>query len=151
MGAGAYVCGEETALISSCEGQRGDPRNRPPFPAQKGYLGRPTVVNNVETLCCVARVAENGAGWFAQLGSSHTPGTKLISISGDCRCPGVREVEFGTTVAAILKMAGAEDAAAVQVGGPSGQLLGPSSYERTICFDDLPTAAPWSSSTRAAM
>ncbi|MGB9624141.1 MAG: NAD(P)H-dependent oxidoreductase subunit E, partial [Phycisphaerae bacterium] len=69
MGAGAYVCGEETALISSCEGLRGDPKNRPPFPAQKGYLDSPTVVNNVETLCCVARILEKGAGWFAQLGS----------------------------------------------------------------------------------
>ncbi len=70
MGAGAYVCGEETALISSCEGERGDPKNRPPFPAQKGYRGAPSTVNNVETLCCVARIMEKGAAWFSQLGTT---------------------------------------------------------------------------------
>ena len=69
MGAGAYVCGEETALISSCEGLRGDPKNRPPFPAQKGYLGYPTVVNNVETLCCVTRILEEGPASFCEIGS----------------------------------------------------------------------------------
>jgi len=139
MGAGAYVCGEETALISSCEGLRGDPKNRPPFPAQKGYLGLPTVVNNVETLCCVARILEKGAGWFAQLGSKGSPGTKLLSISGDCKSPGVYEVPFGITLADVLKMVGAEDAAAVQVGGPSGQMVGPKDFGRIICYDDLAT------------
>ena len=139
MGAGAYVCGEETALISSCEGLRGDPKNRPPFPAQKGYLGLPTVVNNVETLCCVARIFEKGAGWFAQLGSKGSPGTKLLSISGDCKSPGVYEVPFGITLADVLKMVGAEDAAAVQVGGPSGQMVGPKDFGRIICYDDLAT------------
>ena len=69
MGAGAYICGEESALISSCEGLRGDPKNRPPFPAQRGYLGKPTSVNNVETLCCVPRILEMGAAWFASIGS----------------------------------------------------------------------------------
>jgi len=139
MGAGAYVCGEETALISSCEGLRGDPKNRPPFPAQKGYLGFPTVVNNVETFCCVSRIAEKGAGWFAQLGSKGSPGTKLLSISGDCRRPGVYEVPFGIPLKEFLEMAGAEDAAAVQVGGPSGQMIGPKDFGRTICYDDLAT------------
>ncbi len=139
MGAGAYVCGEETALISSCEGLRGDPKNRPPFPAQKGYLDSPTVVNNVETLCCVARILEKGAGWFAQLGSKGSPGTKLLSISGDCKSPGVYEVPFGITLADVLKMVGAQDAAAVQVGGPSGQMVGPKDFGRIICYDDLAT------------
>jgi [NiFe] hydrogenase diaphorase moiety large subunit len=139
MGAGAYVCGEETALISSCEGRRGDPKNRPPFPAQHGYLGRPTVVNNVETFCCVARVLEQGAGWFAQLGSKGTSGTKLLSVSGDCRRPGIYEVPFGTSLTALLKLVGAEDPAAVQVGGPSGTLVGPNEFHRTICYDDLAT------------
>ncbi len=139
MGAGAYVCGEETALISSCEGLRGDPKNRPPFPAQKGYNGRPTVVNNVETFCCVARTLQQGAGWFAELGSKGSPGTKLLSVSGDCRRPGVYEVEFGTPVRTLLKLVGAEDAAAVQVGGPSGQMVGPEAFDRTICYDDLAT------------
>jgi len=70
LGAGAYICGEETALLSSCEGKRGDPKNRPPFPAQSGYLGRPTVINNVETFCCVARILENGPGWFSSIGTT---------------------------------------------------------------------------------
>jgi [NiFe] hydrogenase diaphorase moiety large subunit len=139
MGAGAYICGEETALLSSCEGKRGDPKNRPPFPAQKGYLGHPTTVNNVETFCCVARILDQGPGWFAQFGSKGSTGTKLLSISGDCRAPGVYEVPFGITLAEVLKLAGADDAAAVQVGGPSGQMVGPAAYGRTICYDDLAT------------
>ncbi|MFH1569696.1 MAG: NAD(P)H-dependent oxidoreductase subunit E [Gemmatimonadota bacterium] len=139
MGAGSYVCGEETALISSCEGERGDPKNRPPFPAQKGYLGCPTIVNNVETFCCVSRILEEGAGWFAKIGSAGSAGTKLLSVSGDCRSPGVYEVDFGTTLAEVLKMAGAEDARAVQVGGPSGQMVAPDGFGRKICYDDLAT------------
>jgi len=139
MGAGAYVCGEETALISSCEGLRGDPKNRPPFPAEKGYLGVPTSVNNVETLCAAARIMERGAGWFAGIGSQGSPGSKLLSVSGDCTRPGVYEVPFGTTMADFLKLCGAGDAAAVQVGGPSGQMIGASDFGRKICYDDLAT------------
>ena len=139
MGAGAYICGEETALLSSCEGLRGDPKNRPPFPAQKGYLGQPTTVNNVETFCCVARILEEGPGWFAQHGSKGSSGTKLLSISGDCRRPGVYEVPFGISVKRMLEMVGAQDAIAVQMGGPSGQMIGPDLFERTICYDDLAT------------
>ena len=139
MGAGAYICGEETALISSCEGLRGDPKTRPPFPAQKGYRGCPTTVNNVETFCCVARILEKGPGWFAQIGSKGSPGTKLLSVSGDCMSPGVYEVPFGIKLREVLELAGAANAAAVQVGGPSGRLVGPRDYERTICYDDLPT------------
>jgi len=139
MGAGAYVCGEETALISSCEGFRGDPKTRPPFPAQKGYMAGPTTVNNVETFCCAARILQEGPGWFAQMGSKGSPGTKLISISGDCKKPGVYEIPFGMKLADLLKLAGAESPAAVQVGGPSGQMIGPKLFDRTICYDDLAT------------
>lgn len=139
LGAGAYVCGEETALISSCEGLRGDPKNRPPFPAQKGYLGSPTTVNNVETFCCVARILEEGPGWFAQMGSKGSSGTKLLSVSGDCTRSGVYEVPFGIKLEELLSKAGAADAAAVQIGGPSGKLVGPSEFGRTICYDDLAT------------
>ena len=139
MGAGAYVCGEETALISSCEGLRGDPKTRPPFPAQKGYLGYPTSVNNVETFCCVARIFEMGSSWFSQMGSKGTPGTKLLSISGDCTRPGVYELPFGVTVREMLEKCGASDAKAVQIGGPSGQMVGPDDFNRTICYDDLAT------------
>jgi [NiFe] hydrogenase diaphorase moiety large subunit len=139
LGAGAYVCGEETSLISSCEGQRGDPKTRPPFPAQKGYLGCPTDVNNVETFCCVARILDQGPGWFAQMGSKGSPGTKLLSVSGDCNRPGVYEAPFGIKLRELLRLAGAEKAAAVQVGGPSGQMVGPADFDRTICYDDLAT------------
>ena len=139
LGAGAYICGEESALISSCEGLRGDPKNRPPFPAQRGYLGRPTSVNNVETLCCVPRILEMGAGWFAAIGSSKSTGTKLLSVSGDCMRRGVYEVPLGTRLAAVLEMCGAEEPVAVQVGGPSGQMVSRADFERQICFDDLAT------------
>ena len=139
MGAGAYICGEETALISSCEGLRGDPKNRPPFPAQKGYLDTPTSVNNVETLCCVARIMEMGAGWFSELGSDVSSGTKVLSISGDCTAPGVYELPFGVKLSELLAMVGASDAQAVQVGGPSGQMVSHGDFDRTICFDDMAT------------
>jgi [NiFe] hydrogenase diaphorase moiety large subunit len=139
LGAGAYICGEETALISSCEGLRGDPKTRPPFPAQKGYLGMPTTVNNVETFCCAARVAEGGGAWFSSLGSSCSSGSKLLSVSGDCERPGVYEFPFGARIEDILKEAGAKDAKAVVIGGPSGQLIDSSQFGRTICYDDLAT------------
>ncbi|MFP4562469.1 MAG: NAD(P)H-dependent oxidoreductase subunit E [Spirochaetia bacterium] len=139
MGAGAYICGEETALISSCEGFRGDPKNRPPFPAQKGYLGHPTVVNNVETFCAVVRVLDMGAGWFAELGSKGSAGTKVLSISGDCTRPGVYEYPFGIGVKELLKDVGAEDAEALQIGGPSGRMIGKEDFDKTICYDDLAT------------
>jgi [NiFe] hydrogenase diaphorase moiety large subunit len=139
MGGGAYICGEETALISSCEGLRGDPKNRPPFPAQHGYLGKPTSVNNVETLCCVARILEMGSGWFSSMGSAGSTGTKLLSISGDCTRRGVYEVPFGTPLREVFELCGAKAPIAVQVGGPSGQMIGPDDFDRTICFDDLAT------------
>jgi len=139
MGAGAYVCGEETSLISSCEGLRGDPKNRPPFPAQKGYLGNPTSVNNVETFAAVLSVIDKGAGWFAEMGSKGSTGTKLLSISGDCQSPGVYEFPFGITINQLLKEVGAEDAQALQIGGPSGQMIGKDDFKRTICYDDLAT------------
>lgn len=139
IGAGAYICGEETALISSCEGLRGDPKTRPPFPAQKGYLASPTTVNNVETFCCVARILDKGAPWFMEIGSKGSPSTKLLSISGDCNMPGTYEVPFGIKVSDLLKMVGADDVAAIQVGGPSGQMIGPADFKRTFCYDDLAT------------
>jgi len=139
MGAGAYICGEETALLSSCEGLRGDPKNRPPFPAQKGYLGQPSIVNNVETFCCAARIVEHGSAWFAALGSDDSPGTKLLSVSGDCLRPGVYELPFGVRLREVLEMVGAERAGAVLVGGASGKMVGPDAYDRRICYEDLAT------------
>jgi [NiFe] hydrogenase diaphorase moiety large subunit len=139
LGAGAYVCGEETALINSLEGNRGDPRDRPPFPAQSGFRASPTVVNNVETLCCVTRILEEGPATFCEFGTPQSAGTKLLSISGDCRLPGIYEVPFGLRLSEVLELAGGETAAAVQVGGPSGKLVGPDDFDRRICFDDLAT------------
>ncbi|MDY7011351.1 MAG: NAD(P)H-dependent oxidoreductase subunit E [Planctomycetota bacterium] len=139
MGAGAYICGEETALISSCEGLRGDPKTRPPFPARKGYLDLPTVINNVETLCCAARILEKGPEWFTRMGTVDSAGTKMLSISGDCDRPGVYEVPFGVTLTELLEKVGAKDTIAIQVGGPSGQMVGPAEFKRRICFSNLAT------------
>ena len=139
LGAGAYVCGEETALLSSCEGKAGDPKTRPPFPAQKGYLGMPTVINNVETYCAAARIIENGPGWFTSMGTQGSAGTKVFSVSGDCSSPGVYEIPFGITVSDLLARVGAVDTIAVQVGGAAGRMIGPSEFGRKLCYDDLAT------------
>ncbi len=139
LGAGSYVCGAESALIESLEGKRGEPRNRPPFPVQKGYREMPTVVNNVETLCKAVSVIDNGADWFLSFGTKESSGTKLLSISGDCTRPGIYEVEWGVTVAALLRRAGATDVQAVQVGGPSGTCIDSSQFDRQIAFEDLAT------------
>jgi len=139
LGAGAYICGEESALLESAEGKRGEPRDRPPFPVQYGYLGLPTTVNNVETLCTAARILVQGADWFRSLGTAKSAGTKLLSVSGDCERPGVYEVEFGLTVRQLLKDVGGEKAQAVQVGGYSGTCVPPSGFDRKLCFSDLPT------------
>ncbi len=138
-GAGAYVCGEEGALISSCEGLPGEPKTRPPFPVTRGYLGRPTVVNNVETFAHVARILDRGAQWFRSIGSANSPGTKLFSVSGDCARPGVYELPYGLRLRQLLALAGAEEAAAVQVGGPSGTMIGRDGFDRRLGFDDLAT------------
>ena len=139
LGAGAYICGEETALISSMEGERGEPKTRPPFPAQEGYLGKPTSVNNVETLCCVARILQMGSGWFSSMGTPASTGTKLLSISGDCSRHGIYEVPFGITLREVLDLCYADEPFAVQVGGASGQVVGVDAFDRKICFDDLAT------------
>jgi [NiFe] hydrogenase diaphorase moiety large subunit len=139
LGAGAYICGEETALISSCEGLRGDPKNRPPFPPQRGYRDQPTIVNNVETFCCAPRIMIEGASWFAAMGSPRTSGTKVLSIAGDCRRPGVYEVPFGITARELLEMTGAENPGAMLIGGPSRQMIGPNRFDGRICYDDLAT------------
>ncbi len=139
FGAGSYVCGEESALIESAEGKRGEPRDKPPFPVESGYLGKPTVVNNVETFCSAVKVLLNGGEWYRSFGTEDSTGTKVLSISGDCRYPGIYEVEWGFSVNDICEMAGAEDIQGVQVGGPSGSLVGPGDFDRTLCFADLST------------
>ena len=138
-GAGAYVCGEESALIESSEGKRGEPRDRPPFPVEQGYLGMPTVVNNVETLCAVVKVITQGGSWYRSFGTQESTGTKLLSISGDCHYPGVYEVEWGFTIDDILEMVGAEQVQGVQVGGPSGSCVSPNEFDRILGYEDLAT------------
>ena len=139
MGAGAYVCGEETALIESLEGQRGEPRNRPPFPIDTGYLGNPTIVNNVETFAWVVCILAKGSKWFKSIGTEKSTGQKLFSISGDCQRPGVYEFPMGITVAQLLQEVGGEGAKAVQVGGAAGQCVHAAHFDRTIAYEDIPT------------
>lgn len=140
IGAGAYVCGEESALIESLEGKRGTPRIRPPFPVEHGYLGQPTTVNNVETFCAVTHIAVNGGAWWAAIGTAQSTGTKIHSVSGDCERPGLYEYPFGTRIGRILEDCGARNTQAVQVGGPSGVCLSVSEFNRRIAFEDVPTA-----------
>ena len=140
LGAGAYVCGEESALIESLEGKRGTPRIRPPFPAESGYLGRPTVLNNVETFCAVAHIARRGADWWAGIGTASSTGTRVHSVSGDCERPGLYEYPLGTPISRILADCGAHQPQAVQVGGPSGTCVPASGFDRCISYDDVHSA-----------
>lgn len=139
MGAGAYVCGEETALIESLEGHRGESRNRPPFPVDTGFVGHPTIVNNVETLAWAACIMANGGEWFKGFGTEKSTGQKLFSVSGDCERPGVFEFPLGISIAQLLKEVGAEQAKAVQVGGASGHCVPAQEFDRTLSFEDVPT------------
>ncbi len=139
LGAGAYVCGEETALIESLEGHRGEPRNRPPFPVDTGFVRRPTVVNNVETLAWAACILARGAEWFRGFGTEKSTGLKLFSVSGDCERPGVYEFPMGISIGELLEEVGARDAKAVQIGGASGHCVPRCEFHRTIAFEDVAT------------
>ncbi len=140
LGAGAYVCGEESALIESLEGKRGVPRNRPPYPVTAGFLGKPTVVNNVETFAAAALIAAKGGDWYRGIGTAKSAGTKLLSVSGDVARPGIYEYPFGVTIADVLADAGAVETQAVQVSGPSGICVADNEFGRRIAFEDIPTA-----------
>ena len=139
LGAGAYVCGEESALIESLEGKHGVPRIRPPFPTTHGYLNKPTVVNNVETFATAAKIAVEGGAWFASRGTAESKGTKLLSLSGDCERPGIYEYPFGVTVRRVLEDCGARDAQGIQMAGPAGHMISAKQFDRRICFEDLAT------------
>jgi len=139
LGAGAYICGEESALIESLEGKAGIPRNRPPYPVSQGYLGKPTVVNNVETFYAAAAIAVNGGDWFASVGTAKSKGSKILSICGDCARPGIYEYPFGTTMQEILTDCGAEDVLGLQIGGPSGTFISNQEFDRKLAFEDLAT------------
>ncbi len=140
LGAGAYVCGEESALIESLEGKRGVPRNRPPFPVTHGYLNQPTTVNNVETFCQAALAIHMGVENYRAIGTAKSSGSKLVSVSGDCPRPGVYEYPFGVTVREILEDCGAVNTHAVQISGPSGVCVAGPEFNRRLGFEDLPTA-----------
>ena len=139
LGSGAYVCGEETALIESLEGHRGEPRNRPPYPVNTGYLGYPTTVNNVETLASAPHIILKGGEWFKRFGTSKSTGSKLFSISGDCDLPGVYELPWGTSVNDVLTLVGAKNTKAVQVGGASGICIPKTQFDRILGYEDAAT------------
>jgi [NiFe] hydrogenase diaphorase moiety large subunit len=140
MGAGAYICGEETALIESLEGKPGRPRIRPPFPVTSGYRGQPTVVNNVETLCKATEIALTGGAAYEMTGTKQSTGTKILSVSGDCERPGLYEYPFGVRVSQVLADCGAHEPSAVQISGAAGNLLTPQEFDRRIAFEDVATA-----------
>jgi len=139
LGAGAYICGEESSLIESLEGKRGIPRIRPPFPVTSGYLGIPTVVNNVETFIAAAMIASYGAEWFKAEGTEESCGSKILSVSGDCARPGIYEYPMGTTIETVLADCGAENVQAVQIAGPAGHLLPVAEFNRSIAYEDMAT------------
>ena len=136
-GAGAYICGEETALFNSLEGYRGEPRSKPPFPTEVGLFGKPTVVNNVETLHNVPVVLTAGADAYRGVGTDESPGTKLFSVAGSVSRPGVFEVPFGTPLEALLALAGAPAApGAVLMGGAAGSFVAPGAFSVPLTFED---------------
>tara|TARA_R110000868_G_scaffold19484_8_gene83848 strand:- start:1021 stop:2847 length:1827 start_codon:yes stop_codon:yes gene_type:complete len=137
MGAGAYVCGEETALIASMEGKRGEPTTKEFFPVEKGYLGKPTVVNNVETLCAVPRILEMGLKKYLKIGTNATPGTKLLSVSGDCKKPGVYEIEWGIKLKEFLDLIEAKDPHYILFNGFAGEFLSSVDFDREISGENL--------------
>ena len=140
-GAGAYICGEETALFNSIEGYRGEPRNKPPYPTQSGLFRRPTLVNNVETLANIPGILLEGGAAYAALGTDVSSGPKLFCLSGHVASPGVYEAEFGVTVMELIEMAGgvagSGQAQAVLVGGAAGALLHPGEIDTPFTFEAM--------------
>ncbi|MGA2109605.1 MAG: NADH-ubiquinone oxidoreductase-F iron-sulfur binding region domain-containing protein [Syntrophorhabdales bacterium] len=136
-GAGAYVCGEESALMNSIEGRRGEARFRPPFPPTSGLFGKPTVINNVETLMNVPPIIVKGASWFASIGTPKSAGTKVFSVSGDVEKPGVYELIMGSSLADLLNSAGAKDVKMVQIGGATGGIVPASMVETPLAYETV--------------
>ncbi len=123
-GAGSYICGEESALMNSIEGRRGEPRYKPPYPPSHGLWGMPTIINNVETLMNVPHIIANGAAWFSKMGTARSKGTKVFSVSGDVKRPGVYELEMGSSLRElVMDLAGVDDVKVVQIGGSTGNIL----------------------------
>ena len=142
LGAGAFVCGEETALIASIEGKRGMSRNKPPFPANKGLWGKPSCINNVETLANVAQIILKGADWFRSFGTEKSPGTKVFALGGKINNTGLVEVPMGVTLRQVIYDVGGgcpngKEFKAVQTGGPSGGCITAANLDTPIDFDNL--------------
>jgi NADH-quinone oxidoreductase subunit F len=143
-GAGAYICGEETALFASIEGQRGEPRQKPPFPVHSGVFGKPTGINNIETLLAVLAVVTMGGRSFAEIGTEQSSGPKLFCVSGAVTSPGVYEVPFGTTLGDLLDRAGGirdgREVGAILMGGAAGVFTDPSALDLPLTFEDTRAA-----------
>ena len=142
LGAGAFVCGEETALMTSIEGKRGEPRPRPPFPAVKGLFGKPTILNNVETYANVPQIILKGADWFASMGTEKSKGTKVFALGGKIKNTGLVEIPMGTTLRTIVEeigggIPGGKKFKAAQTGGPSGGCIPASLIDTPIDYDNL--------------
>ncbi len=141
-GAGAYICGEETALFESIEGKRGFPRLKPPFPTTNGLFGQPTVINNVETLCGAAWILANGTSAYRAVGTEESPGSKLFCLSGDVQIPGVYEVPFGILLGELIELAGGVrgELKAILLGGAAGAFAGPEHLDLPMSFEGLNAA-----------
>ena len=142
LGAGAFVCGEETALMTSIEGKRGEPRPRPPFPAVKGLFEKPTILNNVETYANIAQIINKGADWFASIGTEKSHGTKVFALGGKINNTGLVEIPMGTTLREIIEEIGGgiphgKKFKAAQTGGPSGGCIPASLMDTPIDYDSL--------------
>ena len=141
LGAGAYICGEETALLNSIEGYRGEPRNKPPFPVQEGLFGKPTVINNVETLVNTLDIVLDGGPAFAALGAPGSVGTKLFCVSGGVERPGVYEVEFGVSLRQLIDLAGGvrlgRTLQTVLLGGAAGVFVTPDQLDTPLTFEGI--------------
>ena len=140
IGAGAYVCGEETALFQSIEGYRGEPRNKPPFPVEVGLFGKPTAVNNVETLFNVLEVLRDGGAAYAGTGTEGSSGTRLFCVSGRVERPGLYELPFGATLRELLELAGSAPPKAVLLGGAAGAFVGPELLDLKLTHEDTRAA-----------
>ena len=140
LGSGAYICGEESALFESVEGGRGEPRNKPPYPTTSGVFGKPTSINNVETLVTTMMIIKHGAAKFNELGTKDSRGSKVFSVSGDTPTPGIFELELGMSVQEFVNEFGDGDTKAVQVGGASGFCVPRKKFQNTIIgFEGVPT------------
>ena len=137
-GAGAYICGEESALMDSIEGKRGEARYRPPFPPSKGLWGKPTVINNVETLMNIPQILLNGAPWFSQIGTEQSKGTKVFSVSGDVERPGVYELVLGSQLRELVEeLASAKNIKLIQIGGATGRIIPYEMIDIPLAFESI--------------